>query len=97
MGQSSSLPSTTTVVAADDCLSTTIDGETVILDTQRGKYYGFNDVGTEVWDFLQQPHTVEEVVQQLMSSYDVTYDRCRSDVESLLAELLEKQLVKTVE
>ncbi|ESP90006.1 hypothetical protein K933_00547 [Candidatus Halobonum tyrrellensis G22] len=80
-------------MAAENCLSTTIDGETVVLHTDAGKYYGFNEVGTFVWESLQEPHTVEEVYEAVTDEYDVGYDRCREDVDELLAELADKDLV----
>lgn len=90
----STLSDSTEVVATDSCLSTTVDGESVILHADAGKYYGFNEVGTYVWELLQEPHTVEGVVQSVHEAYDVEYERCREDVEDLLAELVEKDLVR---
>jgi hypothetical protein len=91
---SSALTTTTTVVAADDALSTTIDGETVILHPDVGKYYGLNEVGTFVWELLQEPRPVDELCREVVDAYEVDRDRCRSDVEDLLVELVEKDLVR---
>lgn len=90
----STLTESTQIVAADGCLSTTIDGETVILHVDAGKYYGFNEVGTYVWDLLQRPRTVEEVCRAVVEEYDVTYDRVRDDVDEIVRELAEKDLVR---
>lgn len=90
----STLSESTEVVAADDCLSTTIDDETVILDMGAGKYYGFNEVGTFVWNSVQQPLTVAEICDKVTAEYDVEYERCRSDVDDLLVELADKDLVR---
>ncbi|MDS0300235.1 PqqD family protein [Halogeometricum sp. S1BR25-6] len=83
-----------TVVATDDSLSTEIDGETVILQAEEGKYFGLNDVGTFIWEAVQQPRTVEEVYEAVTAEYDVEYERCQSDVDALLSDLLEKDLVQ---
>jgi len=88
------LPTSTTAVAVESALSTTIDGETVILHQDIGKYYGLNEVGTLVWELLEEPRSVEEVCQEVAGVYDVEYGRCRSDVEELLVDLAEKDLVR---
>lgn len=84
------------VVSDDNCLSTEIDGESVILHMEKGKYYGFNEVGTRVWQIVQQPRTVDEICDELVSIYDVDRTQCRRDVESLIDELNQKGLVHVV-
>lgn len=97
MANPDSLSASTTVVANENCLSTTLEGEAVILHTDAGKYYGFNEVGTYIWERLQQPYTVEEVCQAVSSEYDVARDQCQDDVHALLIELLEYELVHTID
>lgn len=87
----------TTIVVSDDCLSTTTDGESVILHVERGTYYGFNEVGTDIWEFAQEPRTVEEICQMVQRSYEVDEERCLADVTELVAEMLEFDLVTTVD
>lgn len=82
----------TEVRADDNCLSTTLDGETVILHMEEGTYYGFNDVGTFVWESLQRSQTVEEVCQSVAAEYDVEYGECHEDVKQMIAELVQKDL-----
>lgn len=88
------IDSSTEVVAADDCLSTTLDGESVILHVEAGEYYGFNEVATDVWESLQEPKTVREVCDDVVEAYDVDYERCRDDVDDLLVDLVERDLVR---
>jgi hypothetical protein len=87
----------TTVVAVEDALSTTLDGESVILHTGSGKYFGFNEVGTRVWEAMQEPRSMVEITQQIENEYDVERERCRSDIESLVDELVERDLAQVVE
>ena len=94
MGNPESLIESTAVVASNSCLSSKLEGETVILHTDADTYYGLNEVGTYVWDLLQQPRTVEELCHAVASEYDVTCDECRDDIHALVAELLEYGLVR---
>jgi hypothetical protein len=89
------LSTSTAIVANSDCLSTTIDDESVILHTEHGKYYGFNEVGTHIWQTVQEPHTIDEVCSDIVSVYDVDEEQCLTDVRELVAELIELDLVHT--
>lgn len=91
---SSTVTVSTTAVAAENALSTTIDGETVILHEDAGKYYGLNEVGTFVWELLQEPHSVDELCQAVINEYDVGRERCRADIEDVLEDLAENDLVR---
>jgi len=97
MSSNPNLSDSTTVVANDDCLSTEIDGESVILHMEQGKYYGFNEVGTRVWELTQESHSLEEICRTILETYDVDEERCRADIRELIAELIELDLVRTTE
>jgi len=97
MGGTAEFADSTEVVAVEDCLSTTLDGESVILHTGKGKYYGFNQVGTDIWEWIQEPRTVQELSERVVTEYDVSPDRSRSDLEALLNELLTKDLIRIVD
>lgn len=90
---SKTIIASTTAVAAENALSTTIDGETVILQQEAGEYYGLNEVATFIWELLEEPRTVNTICEAVTAEYDVTHERCESDVTMMLAELAEKELV----
>jgi hypothetical protein len=92
--ESHTFTSATTVVVAENALSTTIDGETMILDQDAGVYYGLNEVGTFIWDLLQEPRSVGELCRKVATEYDVEQERCRADVEDLIEDLTENDLVR---
>ncbi|WP_424016475.1 PqqD family protein [Halorientalis pallida] len=87
----------TRIEAAENCLSTTLEGESVILHVDAGKYYGFNEVGTRVWEQVQEPQTIESVCETITDEYDVSTEQCREDVDELVTELIEKDLVHVVD
>lgn len=91
---STTLTQSTTVVAAENALSTTIDSETVILHRDVGKYYGLNEVGTFIWELLQEPRSVDDLCHEVVEAYGVERERCRNDIEELLVDLAEKDLIR---
>ena len=90
---SKTIVASTTAVADENALSTTIDGETVILQQEAGEYYGLNEVATFIWELLEEPRMVSEICEAVTREYDVTYERCEVDVTMILTELAEKELV----
>lgn len=86
----------TTVVAVENTLITTLDGESVLLHTDSGKYFGFNEVGTEIWEMIQEPQSVETLSYEMVDKYDIDHETVRADVEALLTELIDKGLVKVI-
>ena len=73
-------------------ISTTIDGETVVLNTASGRYFSLDRVGSELWQMLQQTHTEEELVTMISSCYDVETETAARDVHALLGALQEAGL-----
>jgi hypothetical protein len=64
-----------------------IAGQSAILDLQADKYFGLDDVATEVWRAVTTAATVAEGVDTVAALYDVEYERLQQDVLELLAKL----------
>lgn len=88
-----SIAASAVVSLTDQQLATTVESETVVLQTDAGRYYGFNDVGSRVWELLESEPTVAELCDQIETEYDVTREQCQADVRALLAEMAEADLV----
>ena len=85
---------TVTVVAAQDQVSNDLDGETVILDMKTGHYYGLDDIGTEIWEMVQSPRTVSEIIDVILDNYDVSPEQCEEDVISLLQNMVDEDILE---
>jgi hypothetical protein len=70
-----------------------LDGESVILNVDSGIYFGLDEVGTRVWQLIEELGDLESILRVLQDEYDETPDVIRADVEALLAVLVEKRLV----
>jgi hypothetical protein len=82
------------VVATDSQVSTALGAETVILDFNKGSYFGLNEVGTTIWSRLNQPQSVRELCNAVLAEYEVDPDTCQRDVLMLLEELRKKGLIE---
>jgi len=84
------------VVATSHQSSADLGGETAILDLDGGIYYSVDRVGSRIWTLVQEPRTVTEICESLVARYDVTPERCFSDVSAFLTRLVEAGLVRVV-
>lgn len=71
-----------------------LEGESVLLDVDRGQYFGLDEVGTRMWALLAGSASVESAYQTLLSEYDVEPERLRSDLADLVRKLLDAGLMR---
>lgn len=76
-------------------LSSVVDEETVLLCIENSKYYGIDPVGTSIWNLLDKPQSIEEVIISIRTEYNVPADQCEKDVIHFINHLLDKKLVQT--
>ena len=67
--------------------------DVMILDMSSGVYFGLEGVGSAVWRYIQEPRTVRQVIDHLMSEYDVTRERCESQTIPFLQDLARRGLI----
>lgn len=81
-----------------DQISSKVAGETVILNPDKGAYYGLDEVGVLVWDTLEKgPQTIDGLCDAVIEVYEVDEETCKRDVDSLLRDLISENLVETIE
>lgn len=71
-----------------------IDDECVLLNTQTGVFYGLDEIGTRMWRLIEEYGNLELVVQEILKEYEVTEDKLRLDISSLVESLHKAGLVK---
>lgn len=78
---------------ATDNLSTEIDYETVILNISAGVYSTLDIVGTAIWNLIENPVTISEIINVILRDYDVTKEQCTADLLDFLGSLSENNLI----
>lgn len=82
-----------TFAITDTVLSRVVGGETVILDTAGGTYFGLDEVGTRIWELLREGRSLGEAETALLAEYEVERDDLHRDLQGLVEELLEQGLL----
>ncbi|WP_108880579.1 PqqD family peptide modification chaperone [Anderseniella sp. Alg231-50] len=68
--------------------------DTVLLDAERGVYYGLEGPARQIWEKLSEEVTLDDICTSLVKEYDVEREQCESDTRDFIAELIENGLVK---
>jgi hypothetical protein len=87
------LPLDASVVATERQLSTTLADEVIILGLDDSMYYGLSGTGARIWELLQTPHTIEEIVTTITDEFDADRARVEADLDLLLADLQSRGLI----
>ncbi|MEY8197633.1 MAG: lasso peptide biosynthesis PqqD family chaperone [Colwellia sp.] len=70
-----------------------LDNEVVMMSIEQGEYYGLGQVGSQLWRLMEQPTSVQHIIEQLMAQYDVSFEQCQQDVTPFLTQLHHKGLI----
>jgi hypothetical protein len=89
-----SISERSTVVAAADQVSADLGGDAVILELNRGIYFGLDAVGARIWRLIQHPTTVSQIKQTIADEYDVAPPECLKDIIGLLEQMSAHGLVE---
>lgn len=68
---------------------TDLSGEKVMVDFESGKYFLIKGVGNDIWELIQNEITVGEIIDKLMSEYEVEEAVCEKSVYDFLGRLKE--------
>ena len=84
---------TTVLSRREGLMAADMNGSAVMMDIMTGKYYNLGEVGGRIWELLEEPMTLDTLVQKLTAEYDVSAERCRSDMLPFLNTLIERGLL----
>ena len=53
-----------------------------------------NEIGKDIFDFLKEEHSEDEVVSYILPNYEVTEEKAREDVHEFIEKLIQKGIVE---
>lgn len=80
----------------EDLLSSKMDLETVMMHPENGKYYSLNPVATRIWDLLMAPCSLNDIVNVLVSEFDVEMQICENETQEFIDKLFKSDLIEIV-
>lgn len=82
------------VTLSTEALFQEIGGEGVILNLTSASYFGLDEVGTRLWQLLQDNPSLHAAVETLLVEYDVGVEQLEQDILQLLSQLSEAGLAR---
>jgi hypothetical protein len=70
-----------------------IAGETVVLDLNSESYFGLDQIGTRLWQLLQQQKNLQGITEIMLNEYDVEEKQLQNDLQKLVSELVDEGLI----
>ena len=70
-----------------------MDGELVMLSIEKGNYYNLGVLGGEIWNLIEKPIIISDLLDKLISQYDVSQQECEEEVLSFLSDLYNEGLI----
>jgi hypothetical protein len=74
-----------------------IDNEVVMMDIESGFYFGLNSVASVIWELLKSEKTVNELVDYLITEYEVNYEQCLAETNALIKKMIELKVIHCLE
>lgn len=71
-----------------------MDGEKVMLSINKGKYYNLGEIGGHIWELINEPLSIEQLVERLVEEYDVQKAECENQVKDFIKMLHKEELIE---
>ena len=76
-----------------EILHSKIDEEVILMSIEADSYFGLDPIASRIWELLEQPLDLDELVEKLMEEYEVDAETCRQDVQALLEDMQGRGLI----
>jgi Coenzyme PQQ synthesis protein D (PqqD) len=77
-----------------DVIAAEVDQDLVMVSITNGFYYGVSDVGREIWEAIEHPKKISDLVDDLTATYNIDRSSCEEQTLSFLEDLLTEQLLQ---
>jgi hypothetical protein len=71
-----------------------VDGEIVMMSIEQGRYFGLDDIGSDIWKRIEPPCSFATLVDGLAADYEADRATIAADVQSLLGRMMEQDVVR---
>jgi hypothetical protein len=88
IGDATMISRSPTVVTAE------VDGEIVMMSIEQGRYFGLDDIGSDIWKRIEPPCSFATLVDGLAAEYEADRATIAADVQSLLGRMVEQDVVR---
>jgi hypothetical protein len=80
-----------------EIIHSVMDDEIVMMSVDQGLFFGIDKIGTHIWNLLETPIIVEELIEKLVAHYTVEREVCEIDTLLFLNDMLLKKVIMVEE
>ena len=96
LGDGTLLTSETVLVRRSEPIAALVDGKVVLLSVEAGAYFGLNRVGSAIWNMLERPCRVGNMLDTLAQTHHADCDTVTRDVIAFLDTLIKRRLARAI-
>ena len=85
------------VVSEQTVFAQEVDDEMVLLDMNSENYFGLESVGAVMWQVIEEKKVLKDVLNELLSYYDVEEERLKEDLLRFVENLQKSGLIRVEE
>lgn len=74
-------------------LANAIGSETVMMDIEKGKYFGMNKTGSYIWKLLENPLSLSDLCDRLMKDFSISFEECEKDVVPFIEDMVKEKII----
>jgi len=78
----------------NDIVFNMLDDEIVMMSIKNAEYYGLDSIGSRIWEIIEKPVSFKQLLNILVTEYDVNEEQCKTDVTVFLIALEKKNIIK---
>ncbi|HEX3684491.1 MAG TPA: PqqD family peptide modification chaperone [Bryobacteraceae bacterium] len=89
----SAISDTTRISRSPAVIAEEVDGEVVMMNGTRDRYFNLDEMGRDIWRRMEQPCTFRELIDGLADAYDADRKTIAGDVSAFLRRLIAEQII----
>jgi hypothetical protein len=84
---------TQTIARSDNFVFNEVDGELVMMNIETGAYASLNETGKSIWQLLDAPKNIADVVSALVDEYDIDQSTCEKEVLPFIENMVKNDVL----
>src|SRR5262249_60583795 len=84
----------TVISRSPSVLTAEVDGEVVMMSIEQGRYFGLDDIGSDIWNRIEPPCSFAALIDRLAADYEADRATIAADVQALLGRMAAQDVVR---
>jgi hypothetical protein len=89
-----SITDATIISRSPSVLTAEVDGEIVMMSIEHGRYFGLDDIGSDIWKRIEPPCSFAALIDGLAADYEADRATIAADAQALLDRMAEQDVVR---